>query len=274
MKWFQPLLSTLVFASLAQPLAAQDAAARPAWTASIVALTVATPKYPGSTEHRVTPFPMVQATLKNRLYVGPSATGIGAAVGGWLTQSPRLGVSAELGVQDGRPAGRSDALAGTDDRALPATVGVSVRSKGGPFELTLGASQGLNDRGGAVGTARVATTQMVGRRLVATVGVGATVANGRQMRRDFGITAAEGLRRDALIAAGDRRLDPAAGGVYRPEGGLRSVNSSLSLVYLVSPRWSVLSFGGLDRLANGAGRSPLVQQRAQFSAALGLGFRL
>jgi outer membrane protein len=154
-----------------------------------------------------------------------------------------------------------------------ATVGASLGYRAGPAEARVGVSQGLNDGGGFLGAARLALTRPFGR-LIATAGVGATFADRRQMRREFGVSELEASRRQALIAAGDDRLDPDDGLAYRPDGGLRHVGASLSLMYPVSQRWSVIGFGGVDRLSDEAADSPLVRRREQFMGGLGLGYRL
>lgn len=155
-----------------------------------------------------------------------------------------------------------------------ATVGASLGYRVGPAEARVGVSQGLNDDAGFLGTARLALTRLFGRRLVATAGVSATFADGRQMRREFGVTELEADRRQALIASGDDRLDFDDGAAYRPDGGLRHVGVSLSLMYAVSQRWSVVGFGGVDRLSDEAADSPLVRRREQFMGGVGLGYRL
>jgi len=45
-------------------------------------------------------------------------------------------------------------------------------------------------------------------------------------------------------------------------------------MYPVSQRWSVIGFGGVDRLSDEAADSPLVRRREQFMGGVGLGFRL
>jgi hypothetical protein len=44
--------------------------------------------------------------------------------------------------------------------------------------------------------------------------------------------------------------------------------------YLLNRRWSLVGFGGLDPLSDGATASPLVRRREQFSGGLGLGYQL
>ncbi len=232
------------------------------------------PEYPGSDQYRVLPLPMTQGALGSHTsYLAPSTTGLGIALGAYALRTPRLSLAGEVGVHDNRPASRADALAGTDDRDRVATVGASLGYRAGPAEVRVGASRGLNDAVGFLGAARLAFTRPFGR-LIATAGVGAAFADGRQMRREFGVTELEAGRRQALIAAGDDRLDPDEGLAYRPDGGLRHVGVSLSLMYTVSRRWSVIGFGGVDRLSDEAADSPLVRRREQFMGGVGLGYRL
>ena len=246
--------------------------AGPAVTVGAAAVIV--PEYPGSDQYRVLPFPMAQVAVgSHSSYLAPSTTGLGAALGAYALRTPRLSLAGEVGVQDSRPASRTDALAGTDDRDRVATVGASLGYRAGPAEARVGVSRGLNDGGGFLGAARFALTRPFGR-LIATAGVGATFADGRQMRREFGVTELEASRRQGLIAAGDDRLEPDDGPAYRPDGGLRHVGASLSLMYPVSQRWSLIGFGGVDRLSDEAADSPLVRRREQFMGGLGLGFLL
>jgi outer membrane protein len=94
------------------------------------------------------------------------------------------------------------------------------------------------------------------------------------MRREFGVTQAEAARRQALIDAGDDRLEADEGVAYRPHGGLRHIRASLSLGYPLSTRWSVIGFGVLDRLIGQAAGSPLVRDKEQFAGALGVAYGL
>jgi outer membrane scaffolding protein for murein synthesis (MipA/OmpV family) len=244
-----------------------------AWSASLGVGAIAFPSYPGSDEYRLLPVPLAQVSYRNRVYLGPSTAGPGGAVGGYLLQSPRVGLAAELAVQDDRPATRADALAGMEDRSLLATAGVSLTIRSGAVETVLGASQGLNDGGGLVATVRVGMSRMTGRFLT-TVGVTGAVADARQMRREFGVTASEARRRQVLIDSGDDRLGPADAGAYTPSAGLRHLGASLSLAFMASRRWTILCFGGVDRLGGEPSASPLVRRRAQVSGGLGLGYRL
>ena len=265
----------LLTLTLSAELDAQEQQPPPsAWNATLGAAAVVVPRYLGSDEYRVLPFPLAQVTYDSRVYLGPSAGGgAGGAIGVYAIRTPRLGVAVEVGIQDSRPESRANALAGMADRDVVATAGASLTYRTGMVEWSAGATRGLNDGAGFLGTGRVSISQRFAR-LIAGVGVGATIADAKQMRRDFGVTQLEASRRQALIDAGDGRLQAEDGITYRPDGGLRHVGASLSLTYLLSQRWSLVGFGGVDRLSDEASESPLVRRREQFSGGIGLGYRL
>lgn len=263
----------LVGTLIATPgLAAQEPSA-PAWEIMMGVGGIVSPSYPGADEYRVTPFPLTKVSYRNRVFLGPSASGTGVGLGAYALRTSRVGLAVEVGFQDGRPVSRADNLAGMSDRDYVATAGATLSLRMNPVEGSLSVTQGLNDDAGLLGSASVSFSRPLGSRVIATVGVGATMADARQMRREFGVADAESLRRQALIAAGDDRLEPDEGAAYRPRAGLRHLGASLSLVYLVSHRWAFLAFGGVERLGSEAAASPLVRRREQISGGIGLGYR-
>ena len=244
----------------------------PDWNINVGAAVLAYPRYPGSDEYRVVPYPLVNASFRNRVYLGPSSTGLGFALGAYPIQTSHVRLAVELGAQDSRPASRGDALAGMDDRDAVATAGASLSYRTGSFEGIIAVSQGVNDGAGLIQTTRLVYTRLVGRTLL-VAGAGAALANGKQMRREFGITDPEAAQRQALIDAGDERLESDGGGPYRPDGGLRHLGVGISAIYLVSPRWSLIGFGGMEWLADEAANSPLVRRREQLAGGAGVGYR-
>jgi outer membrane scaffolding protein for murein synthesis (MipA/OmpV family) len=268
------LAAVIIVSLVSAELAAQEPPPASDWNVSLGAGALASPSYPGADEYRIIPFPLTQVAYRNRVFLGPSTTGTGFGIGAYALRTQQVGLAAEVGFLNDRPASRADALAGMDDRDFVATASVSLSYRLNAFEGTLGATQGLNDDAGLLGGMRISYSQRVGGRFIASAGLGATFANARQMRWDFGVTSAEASRRQALIAAGDDRLDADDGSPYDPDGGLRHLGASLSLVYILSPRWSLMGFGGVDRLSDEAATSPLVRRREQFSGGIGLGYRL
>ena len=259
---------------VAHPLMGQAPQTASAWNVSLGGGVLIVPSYPGAEEHRVLPIPMVQIAYRERVYLGPSTTGNGFGLGAYAVRTQRISLAAELGFLSDRPSSRSDALAGMDDRDLVITTSASLTYRVNALEAGVSVTQGLNDDAGLLAGARLGFTQMIGRRLITSAGIGATFANARQMRWDFGVSVTEAARRQALIAMGDDRLEAGEGIPYAPDGGLRHLGASLSLVYILSPRWTMLGFGGVERLSDEAAASPLVRQRGQVSGGIGLGYRL
>lgn len=269
-RWI-PLLFPLITPAT---LAAQEAAPPPSWNVTVGGGAMVLPRYTGSDEQRVFPFPMTQVTYRNRVFLGPSPSGAGVGLGAWVVRTARVGLAADVGFLEGRPASRAGALAGMEDRDAVATASLSVSYRVSDVEAGLNLTQGLNGGSGLLAGARVGLTRPFGRRLIASAGLGGTLANARQMRRDFAVSPEEASRRQALIDAGDTRLRAGEGAPYAPGGGLRHLSASLSLMYLVSPRWALMGFGGVDRLSDEAAASPLVRRREQATGGLGLGYRL
>ena len=87
-----------------EPAERAQTQAAPEWSVSVGAMAFAFPSYPGSDEYRVVPFPLVDARFRDRVYLGPSSTGIGFALGAYPIQSSRWRLAVELGGQDSRPA--------------------------------------------------------------------------------------------------------------------------------------------------------------------------
>jgi outer membrane protein len=246
--------------------------AAPDWSVNVGAMVFTYPRYPGSDEYRVVPFPLVNVSFRDRVYLGPSSTGIGFALGAYPMYGSRVRIAVEFGGQDSRPADRADALAGMEDRDMVATGGVSLSYRAGAFEGIVAVSQGLNDDAGLIQTTRLVYTRPLGK-LLLSAAAGAALANGRQMRREFGVTDAEAGRRQSLIDAGDGRLEAGDGDAYTPDGGLRHLGLGVSLIYPVAPRWSLVGLAGMEWLADEAAKSPLVRRREQFAGGLGVGYR-
>lgn len=268
--------STFVLA-LAVPaqLLAQEPAGNqkaPDWSVNVGAMAFVYPSYPGSDEYRVVPFPLADARYRDRVYLGPSSTGLGFALGAYPVQSSHWRLAVELGGQDSRGEDRADALAGMEDLDFVVTGGVSLSYRTGPFEGIVAVSQGLNDDAGLIQTTRLVYYRPVGK-VILGAAAGAALANGKQMRREFGITEAEAARRQALIDAGDGGLEAGDGQAYTPEGGLRHLGLGFTLIYPVASRWSLVGLAGVEWLADEAANSPLVRQREQFAGGVGVGYR-
>jgi hypothetical protein len=134
--------------ALSGELAAQGRPPNSGAAVTVGAAAVILPEYPGSDQYRVLPFPMAQAAGgSHSSYLAPSTTGLGIALGAYAWRTPRFSLAGEVGVQDSRPASRTDALAGTDDLDRVATVGASLGYRAGPAEARVGPAH-CDRRGG------------------------------------------------------------------------------------------------------------------------------
>jgi len=269
--------STLTFASaVAALIGAVDVSAQEArasnWRIMSGAAVLVFPEYAGSDEYRATPFPITEITYRNRLYLGPGRNGLAAALGAYAIRRPQFDVAIEVGAQSDRQASRADALAGMDDRDWVGAAAATMRYRAGPLEGSMGVVRGFNDGSGTLGNTTLSLSRPVGR-LIPTVGLGATFADAKQMRRDFGVTPAEAGRRQSLIDAGDPRLGPDEGSSFQPDGGLHHVSGTLSLIYVLSRRWAIMSIGGVDGLSGKAQDSPIVRRREQYWGISGLAYQ-
>ena len=242
------------------------------WRIMSGAAVMVFPEYAGSDEYRALPLPITEITYRDRLYLGPSRNGLGIALGTYAVRTPQFDVAIEVGGQSDRRASRADALAGMDNRDWTAAAGASMAYRTGPLEARAGVVRGFNDGSGTLGNTTLSLSRPVGR-FIPTVGLGATFADARQMRRDFGVTPAEASRRQSLIDGGDRRLRPDEGSAYRPNGGVHHVSGTLSVIYVLSRRWAILSLGGVDGLGGDAQDSPIVRRREQYWGITGLAYQ-
>jgi outer membrane scaffolding protein for murein synthesis (MipA/OmpV family) len=249
---------------------AQGVPQAPAWKGTFGMLGMLTPRYEGSDEQRFVALPFMVLSFRDRFYFGPSSTGIGGAVGAHLFRSERATVSIESGITEGRPAERSAALAGMDDRDAIASVSSTMTYALGAFDGVATLSHGLNGDAGALARVELGMRNLIGRVAIRT-SIAASWADASEMRRAFGISDEEASRRQSLIDAGDSRLREYEGSAYRPDGGLERIGASVFAAYPLSKRWSLLGLASANRLGNAATHSPFVRQRSQFTFALGVG---
>jgi outer membrane scaffolding protein for murein synthesis (MipA/OmpV family) len=262
-----------LFLGFAGTISAQEPARIPTWTVTLGAGVFVGPKYPGSDETRVLPLPIVGVDFRNRVFLGASPSGAGAGLGVNLIRTRSLTITTGLGGSESRPADRADALAGMDDRRLGFASVSGVSYQLGPLQAGFVFSAGLRDNAGLSGTGNLGVTLPLAQRLYFGLGGSVTVANQDAMAYEFGVSQAEGSRRNALIAGGDSRLRGDEGGAYRPAGGVREVGATTNLALMLSPSWSLFGFGGVTRLSDEAAKSPLVRRRTGWSTGAGFTVR-
>jgi outer membrane protein len=234
---------------------------------------ISIPSYPGSTEHRVLPFPLAKVTYRDRVYAGPSSSGAGMGIGAHAIRTRQVTLSGEVGFLQDRPTSRGDGLAGMDDQGFAVTASAAASYALGPIQASLSVAQGLNAGAGLSAGGQIGVGLPVTARTLVSAGVGATWADRRQMRRDFGVTVAEAARRQALLDGGDARLPDDAGVAYAPQAGLHHLTAGLMVMHLLTAHWGVIGLGSVERLSDAAARSSLVETRTQVTGGLAVGYR-
>jgi len=92
-----------------------------------------------------------------------------------------------------------------------------------------------------------------------STGVGLSAANGLNLRSYFGVPA-------SAVAATSK---PA----YEPGAGLRDAHVGVNFKHALTSHWFVFGGAGIGRLLGPAGDSPLVQNRSNTTAAMGVAWR-
>ena len=231
------------------------------WSGMVGVGAVVAPRYTGGDEYRVRPIPFVQVEFRNRLFAGVLPSGSGVGLGSYLRRGEHFAWTAELAASNSRDERYGDALAGMGNRGGSANVASGLRLSKGILSAGANVALGLDSDEGSQGTFSLAANGMFAGRWMAGISTGATVADSRNMTYDFGITADQAGRRQALIDAGDARLRSGDGAAYSPRGGLKQVNAGASLGYAVSTRSRLVLFAQRARLSNEAAQSSIVRER-------------
>ncbi len=249
---------------------AQTSGSSGAWSGMVGVGAAMAPRYTGGEEYRVRPVPYVQVEFRNRLFAGvlPSGTGIG--LGSYLHRGESLSWTAELAASSSRDERYGEALAGMGDRSGSASVASGLHLAKGFLAADANVAVGLDRDEGSQGTLSIGAQKMFAGRWMAGISTGATVADSRNMRFDFGVTPEQAARRQALIEAGDDRLDAGDGSAYSPGGGLKQVSAGASVGYAVSARSRLMLFAQRSRLSNDAARSSIVRERESTTGGLAL----
>ena len=245
---------------------------RPALSGVVGIGVVTLPRYTGSDESRVVPMPIVELEYRGRLFLGGSPDGVAPGLGVHLVRTSALTWDVGLAGSEARSEGRGDALAGMGKRSAAAfaTTGVGYRLRF--VQASAGLAAGLGEDAGSYGTLGLGSELPLARRWVGGMATGVTVADARNMAYEFGVTPEQSARRQALLDAGDPRLDGVDVGAYAPAGGVKHMRGSASLAYLLSPRSRVVLFAQGTRLSGEAARSPLVRARTSATTGLAIGW--
>jgi outer membrane scaffolding protein for murein synthesis (MipA/OmpV family) len=242
------------------------------WSGNIGISTVALPSYAGSNQYRVKAFPILSLEYKQRAYLGGAMGGTGAGAGVYVIRNPTFTWSTEISGAPERFERYGDGLAGMGRRGAATYAGSNVSFQLGAVTAGAGVQLGLGNDEGSTASLALSTKHNYGHRWMLGLSTGATFANSESMAYDFGVSPEQAARRQALIAAGDSRLDWRDAGSYDPGSGLKQAQASLSLGYLMREHVTALAFANVSRLGSEAADSPLARNRNAIVGGLGIAY--
>lgn len=212
-------------------------------------------QYQGSDASRVRVLPSLEYQWANGFFAG-AQNGIGYNA----SSLPFMAYGARLTADFGRDENRNAALRGLGDVKARPALGVFFNvSPARALSLSSSLRYGSgNDREGLL----VDLGASWGTALSPSLRLGASVAtswaNANHQQSYFGVDAAQSAR------SGYARFTPGA--------GLKEVRLGTSLVYRVSPAWSLVGSVNYSELLGDARQSPIVREKAGVSGVLALGY--
>jgi outer membrane protein len=217
------------------------------WT--IGAGVAAVPRFQGSDEYVPQPLPLIDVQY------GRFFAKVGEGIGVNLIDTSVVTAGASVNWMQGYDG--DDVADGIDtvDSALGARFFVSGRYEG--VVATLSAIQAVTDTDrGLLVNASLAYPIRATERFTIVPSLGASWANGTYMDGYFGVDASE------AAASGLGR--------YEPSSGLKDVSFRVRASYRITDSISAVGAVGVTHLLDEAGESPIVEQRTQPTALLGL----
>lgn len=222
------------------------------WNVVIGAGGLYAPKFEGSDEFEIQPFPMFSATIGEHITVDPR----GISINVYNYQS--FNFSTKVGYDLGRKEDDSDHLEGLGDIDAGAVVGGKLAYELGPVELYTSFDKTIGGSDGLVGTVGANISHSYNQFLF-SAGASATWADANHMDSYFGVTAAQSAR--SGLAA------------YDAGAGFKRVDFEASVTYVTQKNWLVQGQVGIGYLVGDAADSPIVQDAFQPSAMLVVGYK-
>lgn len=218
---------------------------------TIGAGVAAVPDFEGADDYRVHPFPLLDVKI-GRIFANV-ADGIGYNV----IDLPGFEMGASLTYVRGYR--RRDVPDGVDRLSDAAGGRLFARLRQGRLSATIGATRSFaGGTRGVVAGARLSYAVDVDERLTIIPTLATSWANGKHMRRYFGISPSE------VAASG---LSP-----YRPSSGFKDISALATANYRLAGGLSLTGSTGVSRLLDKAADSPLVEQRWQPTGFVGVSY--
>jgi outer membrane scaffolding protein for murein synthesis (MipA/OmpV family) len=189
-----------------------------------------------------------------------------------VIRNPAFTWSTEISGAPERFERYGDGLAGMGRRGSATYAATNVSYQLGAIMAGAGVQVGLGSDEGSTASLALSTKKHFGGRWLAGLSTNATFANSDNMAYDFGVSPEQAARRQQLIDAGDSRLSASDAGAYSPGSGLKQMQASLSLGYLLRERVTALAFANGSRLGSEAADSPLARNRNAIVGGVGIAY--
>lgn len=225
------------------------------WSVTLGPGLVGRPIYPGASDERLRFVPLFSVNYRNLVALGPGGLRMDMIRWKGFQAGP------VLGFEGGRKESESSALHGLGDIGASLTAGgfVSYRYKCWEFYGT--ALQAITHSGNGL-TALVRLdyrAALIPDKLNLSVGPEISLIDGSASQAWFGISQIQSLQSGLPV--------------FTPGGGLKDVGLRASLTYNLSDHILLHSFGTMKQLIGEVSNSPIVQDKTQLLAGLGLAYR-
>lgn len=264
---FAACAATIISASSAHALAGEARGPQTeGWSVGVGAAPLYAPLYQGSDDYGLSIFPDLRIAYGDRFAASiPDGVRYSLIRAGAVTAGPIARI--RFGREEGRGGspflitGETDGLAGLGDVSAAGEIGGFAAISEGPFGLRAELRRGFGGHNGVVGDLNASWSRRAGRTFY-SIGPRASFGAGGFVDAYFGISPAQSL------SSGLPAFEAKGGLISYGVGGVaaRQLDRNLSLTV----------FGGYDRLAGDAARSPLVRERGsrdQFTLGLAVSYR-
>lgn len=213
------------------------------------------PKYEGSDNYTVLPFPNASLEYKNGLFFADGGNGIGS----YFLQGENYKVGASLGMAMGRDEDDDeDNLLGMGDIDTSAAGNLMGEYDFGSIKLSGKLTKGNADYG-MTAEADIGTTFSVSEKLMVMGKIGTKWADEDHMNTYFGVSPTQAARSGY------------AG--YEAESGIQSVGVSVGAFYNMTGSWDVMLMVNGDQLLGDAADSPITKQKFQPMVLVGMSYK-
>lgn len=229
----------------------------------LVGAGVATlPEYEGSDEHRRRALPVIAGHYRSG--IGKFSLG-GTGLGFGLAWTPVENELFEAGLLTGfsreREENDSARLRGMGDIDMTPEFGAFGTYKIGALQLRVAGMSAIGSKGH--GGAHVDTS--LSRRFV--------LSDKISLRTHANVTWASDDYMQNMFGVTEEQASRSAHATYQAESGVKSTGAGVAMSYSIDGNWGLLGTYAYSRLMGDAANSPIVQQRNQHSASVGVTYR-